>query len=41
LLIALQNLLLGELYKNTVQARKPLDPNKRAITLDRADEFER
>jgi hypothetical protein len=40
LLVALQNLLLGDLFKAPVPARKPLDPAKRAVTLDQADALE-
>ena len=40
LLIVLQNLLLGDLFEQSVPARLPIDSTKRAITLDRADELE-
>lgn len=40
LLIDLQNLLLGDLFKAKLAPRKPLDPAKKAITLDQADQLE-
>jgi hypothetical protein len=40
LLVALQNLLLGDLFKTPVPPREPIDPAKRAVTLDQADALE-
>ena len=40
LLVALQNLLLGDLFPTLVPARQPIDPAKRAVTLDQADALE-
>lgn len=40
LLVALQNLLLGDLFDNEVPTRQPVDPDKRAVTLSKADELE-
>jgi hypothetical protein len=40
ILIALQNLLLGDLFMAPVPARRPIDPTKRAVTLDQADALE-
>lgn len=40
LLVALQNLLLGDLFKKKVSPRRPIDPSKKVITLERAKELE-
>ncbi|HEY1605142.1 MAG TPA: hypothetical protein VGF77_06050 [Allosphingosinicella sp.] len=40
LLVELQKLLLGDLFKHRLEARKPADPSKKAIVLDQADELE-
>jgi hypothetical protein len=40
LLVALQNLLLGDLFKKKVSPRRPIAPSKRVITLERAKELE-
>lgn len=40
-LVELQNHLLGDLFDKEVPHRQPLDPDKKVITLDRADELER
>lgn len=40
LLVALQNLLLGDLFRRSVPARQPIDPAKRAVTLEKAEELE-
>ena len=40
LLIALQNLLLGDLFGGRVPERVPIDPGKRAVTLDKAKGLE-
>jgi hypothetical protein len=40
LLVALQNLLLGDLFPTLVPPRQPIDPAKRAVTLDQADALE-
>lgn len=39
-LVELQNHLLGDLFANSVEHRKPLDPKCRVITLDKAQELE-
>jgi len=40
-LVELQNALLGDLFAKQVAHRKPLDPAKKVITLDDADELDR
>jgi hypothetical protein len=40
LLIELQNLLLGDLFKAKLRPRTPIDPAKRAVTLDKAEALE-
>lgn len=40
-LVELQNHLLGDLFNKVVPHRQPLDPSRKVITLDRADELER
>jgi hypothetical protein len=40
LLIELQNALLGDLFKSKLPSRKPLDPSRRAIVLDKHRELE-
>ena len=40
-LVELQNTLLGDLFGTKVAHRTPLDPAKKVITLERADELER
>ena len=40
-LVELQNLLLADLFGNKVAHRKPLDPAKRVMTIQDADELER
>jgi hypothetical protein len=40
-LVELQNALLGDLFGKTVVHRKPLDPTKKVITFQQADELER
>lgn len=40
-LVELQNALLGDLFGKKVAHRKPLDPAKKVITLEHADELER
>jgi hypothetical protein len=40
-LIEMQNLLLGDLFKNRAKHRVPIDPAARVIRLDQADELER
>jgi hypothetical protein len=40
-LVELQNLLLGDLFGKEVAHRKPLDPAKKVITLEQADELEK
>ena len=40
-LVELQNLLLGDLFGKKVAHRKPLDPAKKVITFQQADELER
>ncbi len=39
-LVELQNALLGDLFVKQVAHREPLDPSKRVITLEHADEIE-
>lgn len=39
-LVELQNALLGDLFAKQVAHRKPLDPAKKVITLEQADELE-
>lgn len=39
-LVELQNHLLGDLFQNRIEHRKPLDPNKKVVTLAEADELE-
>ena len=40
-LVELQNALLGDLFETKVAHRDPLDPKKKVITLEHADELER
>lgn len=40
-MVELQNALLGDLFGKKVAHRKPLDPAKMVITLERADDLER
>lgn len=40
-IVELQNTLLGDLFGKKVAHRTPLDPSKRVITLERADELEK
>ncbi len=40
-LVELQNTLLGDLFAKQVAHRKPLDPTKKVITLDNADDLDR
>lgn len=40
-LVELQNVLLGDLFGKKVAHRKPLDPAKKVITLNQADELEK
>jgi hypothetical protein len=40
-LVELQNALLGDLFAKAVAHRKPLDPTKKVITFQHADELER
>jgi len=40
LLVELQNLLLGDLFKSPVPARTPIDRAKRAVTLAQSEELE-
>lgn len=37
--VAMQNLLLGDLFNNRLEAREPLDPRLIAVRLDRYDEL--
>ncbi|MDV3456985.1 hypothetical protein RZN05_08325 [Sphingomonas sp. HF-S4] len=39
-LTEMQNVLLGDLYGNHLEPRQPLDPARKAVTLDRAQELE-
>ena len=39
-LTEMQNVLLGDLYGNHLDPRQPLDPRRRAVTLDQAQELE-
>lgn len=39
-LTEMQNVLLGDLYGNHLEARQPPDPARRAVTLDRAQELD-
>jgi len=39
-IVELQNALLGDLFGQEVSHRKPLDPAKKVITLQQADELE-
>ena len=38
-LTEMQNVLLGDLYGNHLDPRQPLDPRRRAVTLDQAQEL--
>jgi thioesterase domain-containing protein len=40
-LVELQNALLGDLFGKAVTHRKPLDPTKKVITFQQADELEK
>lgn len=40
-LTEMQNLLLGDLFDSALPAREPIDPNRRAVTLERAAELEK
>ncbi|OYW48569.1 MAG: hypothetical protein B7Y36_16915 [Novosphingobium sp. 28-62-57] len=40
-MVELQNALLGDLFEKQVAHRKPLDPAKKVITLENADELDR
>jgi|UniRef100_UPI0035C99A89 hypothetical protein len=39
-LTEMQNVLLGDLYKNHLEPRQPPDPARRAVTLDRAQDLD-
>lgn len=39
-LTEMQNRLLGDLYENHLEPRQPLDPARRAVTLDQAQDLE-
>lgn len=41
LMVELQNLLLGDLFGHKLLPRNPLDPTKKVVTLEQADELEK